>query len=338
MKHCDEILELISLRLDGALDTEQEQALAEHLNACPDCKALADDLAGIHAAMPDMNVPAPAFIMENVMERIRAEKSAVIPFPVKRQHNNHWRAWGATAAALVLVAAGAFALRGGRNTDSGNAPMTLGVEPSGLPATVQEDRSAVDEQALPIPAPTMETTPTATPEPFMAAIEPEKETSDIVTYGGNTSAADDAVPNEQKSENVAAEPRGARTYSQPQPTAVPAPTPQAPAQQPKLATTMMLPTDAARGVTPLTPAAAAQRLYTEKLAETYPGAELVEGEDFLGYKTPEMSLEYAGPTEDGAAYAFWQITAQNGADVVEARYLVPLDGGEIQTMDSAPAE
>ena len=44
---CDEALELISARLDGALSPDGEAALEAHLAQCPACGALLADLEEI---------------------------------------------------------------------------------------------------------------------------------------------------------------------------------------------------------------------------------------------------------------------------------------------------
>lgn len=129
MGACDEILDLISARLDGELTAEQKTALAEHLSACPECSALARDLEGLHAAMPGLNVTPPAAIMENVMARIK-EEAKVVSFPTKKKPSRQWRALGAAAAIFAVVLAGTFALRGGMNNGaSGGDAVTLDVPP-----------------------------------------------------------------------------------------------------------------------------------------------------------------------------------------------------------------
>ena len=44
MCDCDRALELISLRLDGALLPEEAGELEEHLEHCPPCRSLAQEL------------------------------------------------------------------------------------------------------------------------------------------------------------------------------------------------------------------------------------------------------------------------------------------------------
>ena len=43
---CEEAMALMSAKLDGALTPEQEEELAAHLAACPDCAKLMQTLRG----------------------------------------------------------------------------------------------------------------------------------------------------------------------------------------------------------------------------------------------------------------------------------------------------
>ncbi|MGE4276377.1 MAG: anti-sigma factor [Lawsonibacter sp.] len=83
MRACEDYIELISARLDGLLTHEEEQELEAHLADCPDCRALADQMAELHAAFPDLEeIPAPVDFAKGVMERIgsrEAPKKAVAP-------------------------------------------------------------------------------------------------------------------------------------------------------------------------------------------------------------------------------------------------------------------
>ena len=89
---------------------------------------------------------------------------------------------------------------------------------------------------------------------------------------------------------------------------------------------------------PLTPAAAAKKLYEEKYADTHTGAAFAEHEDFIGYAVPDWQLSYVGETQDGAAYEFEEAYFEGEAKAVQSRWLVPLDGSEIRLLDSEAAE
>ena len=44
---CEDALALMSAKLDGALSPEEEQALAAHLEACPDCRAWMEAMTSV---------------------------------------------------------------------------------------------------------------------------------------------------------------------------------------------------------------------------------------------------------------------------------------------------
>ena len=97
---CDQFLELLSARLDGALTEAEEQELEEHLAACPDCRAVGAQLSALQGAFPELEeVPAPEGFTQGVMDRIRAEKKVIPLFKCPQ-----FRALAGLAACLVLVA------------------------------------------------------------------------------------------------------------------------------------------------------------------------------------------------------------------------------------------
>lgn len=124
MPDCDQALELISARLDGALSPQEEALLEEHLRSCPDCRALLADFQAIHQAMPEPVEPPPE-LAEAIMAQVRRQK--VTDLPPRRKIR--WRAWASLAAvlAVVLVGGGAFrmglfgGMGGGSNGASGGA-------------------------------------------------------------------------------------------------------------------------------------------------------------------------------------------------------------------------
>lgn len=99
---CDQFLELLSVRLDGALTEEEERELEEHLAVCPDCRAVGAQLSALQGAFPELeeNAPPEGFA-RGVMDRIRAsEAPKIIPLWKRPQ----FRALAGLAACLVLVA------------------------------------------------------------------------------------------------------------------------------------------------------------------------------------------------------------------------------------------
>ena len=116
MRNCDEILDLISASLDGALTTEEQTTLDVHLASCPACSALYTELCGLHTAAAELEeLPAPAGFAEAVMAAIAAQPAQdqsdnVIPFSAKRKTRALWTKWAATAAAVAIVVLGAVSI------------------------------------------------------------------------------------------------------------------------------------------------------------------------------------------------------------------------------------
>lgn len=93
---CENVLELLSAALDGELTAQQQVQLDEHLTQCPSCRALQAELAGLHEACAQLEVPAPEGLKEQIMAHLPAQSAKrVAPY---------WRRWGAMAAAIALVA------------------------------------------------------------------------------------------------------------------------------------------------------------------------------------------------------------------------------------------
>lgn len=99
---CQRCYELISQRLDGELSEGEQQELESHLAVCPSCRALAQQLSGLHEDFSMLEeVPAPEGFAQGVMDRIRMEeKKKVIPLFRRPQ----FKAVAGLAACLVLCA------------------------------------------------------------------------------------------------------------------------------------------------------------------------------------------------------------------------------------------
>ena len=99
---CQRYYELISQRLDGELTWEEEQELESHLANCPGCRALAEQLSGLHEDFSALEeIPAPEGFAQSVMDRIRMEETKkVIPLFQRPQ----FKAAAGLAACLVLCA------------------------------------------------------------------------------------------------------------------------------------------------------------------------------------------------------------------------------------------
>lgn len=99
---CQRYYELISQRLDGELTEDEQQELESHLVVCPSCRALDQQLSGLHEDFFDLEeVAAPEGFAQGVMDRIRMEESKkVIPLFRRPQ----FKAAAGLAACLVLCA------------------------------------------------------------------------------------------------------------------------------------------------------------------------------------------------------------------------------------------
>lgn len=99
---CQQCCELLSARLDGELTGKEERELEAHLRQCPGCRALAEQLSGLHEDFSALEeIPAPQGFAQGVMDRIRAEEQKkVIPLFRRPQ----FKAVAGLAACLVLCA------------------------------------------------------------------------------------------------------------------------------------------------------------------------------------------------------------------------------------------
>ena len=97
---CRHYYELISQRLDGELSPDEERELESHLSTCPSCRALAEQLSGLHEDFSALEeVPVPEGFAQSVMARIRAEEQKkVIPLFRRPQ----FKAMAGLAACLAL--------------------------------------------------------------------------------------------------------------------------------------------------------------------------------------------------------------------------------------------
>lgn len=92
---CEQCLDLISARLDGELTQQKEADLSAHLRECPACRAIAEDLQGLHVSLANVGeVEVPAELTQNVMVQIAKEK--------QRTRRRFIRQLTGLAACLVL--------------------------------------------------------------------------------------------------------------------------------------------------------------------------------------------------------------------------------------------
>ena len=98
---CEEVLELLSAKLDGELDPQTDAALSRHLETCEECRRIWEVYREMDAGIAALEAEPPAELYTGVMEKI--SQTPVIK-PVKKRRPM----WGigtlaAAAAALVLL-------------------------------------------------------------------------------------------------------------------------------------------------------------------------------------------------------------------------------------------
>ena len=102
MLTCEEALERMSQALDGPLPLEERQALEEHLESCPECRAAYGALFQMEDALREIGeTPAPAELSARVMEQIQAE-AAPARRPAPYWNRAGWRNLAGLAACAVL--------------------------------------------------------------------------------------------------------------------------------------------------------------------------------------------------------------------------------------------
>ena len=155
MCDCDRALELISLRLDGALLPEEAGELEEHLEHCPPCRSLAQELEALHRAMPELEEEPPADLHRRIVAAVEQEPRR--PAAPSKKVWRTWQRWGSLAAVFAVIIAGAGLLPsiGGGGSSGGAAPQVASVETASLPEDEAESSAKMaptDGSAAPSPA------------------------------------------------------------------------------------------------------------------------------------------------------------------------------------------
>lgn len=134
---CDEIREILPDRLHGALTSEGERKVREHLRACRDCREEMVVLEAIFAGRPEVPVGLEAM----VAGRLRAELGSARPaggeassadpkvLPLSRRRPRATPLWALSAAAMLVLALGTGVIWSRWNG---------GGMPEGAPAAVTE--------------------------------------------------------------------------------------------------------------------------------------------------------------------------------------------------------
>lgn len=97
---CEQALEAVSAALDGELSPAERGSLEAHLSVCPECRALAEDLRVLTAALEETEAAPPPSLAGAVMERVAAEGRVV---PISAGRRKRVRRWLGLAAMLALV-------------------------------------------------------------------------------------------------------------------------------------------------------------------------------------------------------------------------------------------
>ena len=155
MCDCDRALELISLRLDGALLPEEAGELEEHLEHCPPCRSLAQELEALHRAMPELEEEPPADLHRRIVAAVEQEPRR--PAAPSKKVWRTWQRWGSLAAVFAVIIAGAGLLPsiGGGGSSGGAAPQVASVETASLPEDEAESSAKMaptDDSVAPSPA------------------------------------------------------------------------------------------------------------------------------------------------------------------------------------------
>ena len=123
--NCEQMLELLSARLDGELNQTEEQAVQAHLEQCPECRALWEQLSALQFSLEDLEIlPAPEEFAQGVMARVRQEsrRPKVVPLWKHRQVR---ALVGVAACAALFVGLGS--IRMGSSKEAA-APMAAAPE------------------------------------------------------------------------------------------------------------------------------------------------------------------------------------------------------------------
>ena len=96
---CEAARELLSEKLDGALTPEQERALAQHLEVCPDCRRIFAAYQQLDADLAGMAAEPPAQLKTGVMAQI----AGIPQMQPVRKKRPLWGVGTLAAAAAVLA-------------------------------------------------------------------------------------------------------------------------------------------------------------------------------------------------------------------------------------------
>ncbi len=105
---CSEAQTLLSGRLDGENTAEEERTLQEHLDACPDCRAILEAYQAIDRGVSALAAEPPEALARGVMEAVRR--------PAKKRRFYYGGGTLAAAALVALILFGPFSRRDATNS------------------------------------------------------------------------------------------------------------------------------------------------------------------------------------------------------------------------------
>jgi len=114
---CSDIQSRLSLLADGDLPPDQDAAIRAHLAECAECRGLVADLQQIRASARGLGpVTPPDHIWIEVAGQVRLGSAPAPLLPARTRPSNAAWQWVGLAAALVLIATGAYVFRGTTET------------------------------------------------------------------------------------------------------------------------------------------------------------------------------------------------------------------------------
>lgn len=121
--NCEQMTDLLSAFLDGELTAIEQKQVQEHLEQCPECRALYEQLQTLHTSFSDLEeIPAPENFAQGVMSRIKAEQTPAKPKVIPLFKRPQMRAVMGLAACAVLCIGFAQVALNGSNKSASMAP------------------------------------------------------------------------------------------------------------------------------------------------------------------------------------------------------------------------
>ncbi|OPX89627.1 MAG: hypothetical protein A4E53_01442 [Pelotomaculum sp. PtaB.Bin104] len=181
---------LITLRLDGAISSEEECVLAAHLAGCEACSreaTLQEMIAGALREVGRDEMQAPPELCGLVMNRLRSESGVTLAWlPVK------WRKAMAAAAALLIVAGSAAGITASLNVPGDGKVISFESQVKTDAGTGERDTGINNPLAGSKNAPGASVEITATDSEAVAASGAGDSTGSTATQGGESMATERA--------------------------------------------------------------------------------------------------------------------------------------------------